>query len=312
MNLKAIFPPGAKEIIVNGLHQWDYGRTLLIQSSDLPAIVEVHFSCLGMKEAVVRTCDVTAGEALVVIPDRCLEQTSPIYAWIYVVGNTHGLTAKTVILPIIARTRPASIESIPVEISDKYTEAVSAMNAAIDSVPGLVDDGVTQLKKDLEEGELPIGKVAQATKADVADWSASAHESEYAWEAEKLADTAPAVKEAEHATQADHADRAGKATVLRPDLLCMSAEYYKLGEKEHGLYAVNVQPLNESGRYTILLSISQDSTYVTGSEFGGVSARFVTSFDGDGSRYIEPLEDGVRSGTITSIYRIADYGISFG
>jgi hypothetical protein len=165
---------------------------------------------------------------------------------------------------------------------------------------------MAQLKKDIEEGELPIGKVAQATKADVADWSASAHESEYAWEAEKLADTAPAVKEAEHATEADSAER------LKLDMLCATTDIYKLGEKDYGLYAVNIKPPNSTTHYTVLLSIRQETTFVMGSEVEGVSAYYTVSSDGDGSRMIRPLKDGVVAGSITSVYRIADYGISFG
>ena len=105
MSIKATFPAGVDAIIVNGLHQWDYGQQLEIQASGLPAVVEVHFACAGMTEAAVRVCDASSGTAVASIPDTCLEQSSPVTAWVYEVGETSGTTILTVTLPIIARAR---------------------------------------------------------------------------------------------------------------------------------------------------------------------------------------------------------------
>lgn len=135
MNLKAIFPSGATELTVNGLHQWDYGRKLDIHAPDLPALVEVHFACSGMDEAIVRVSSAVGGVASVAIPDRCLEQSSPITAWVYEVGETSGQTIKTLTLNIKARTRPQAEGTIDPETSDKYTEAVGAMNDTIARMP---------------------------------------------------------------------------------------------------------------------------------------------------------------------------------
>lgn len=134
MNLKAIIPSGMTEITVNGLHQWDYGRKLEIHSSGLPAVIEVHFACAGMKEAVVRSCSVTNGVAVAAIPDRCLEQTAPITAWVYEIDGTSGVTTVKMNLTVKPRTRPCPTKEIPTNISDKYTEAVTAMNSVIASV----------------------------------------------------------------------------------------------------------------------------------------------------------------------------------
>lgn len=134
MNLIAIIPAGINDIVVNGLHQWDYGRKLEILSEDLPAMVEVHFACEGMDTAIVHTCEAVNGALEVAIPNRCLEQMVPITAWIYAVGENTGVTLKTLILPIIKRARPQPSQSIPEEIPDKYTEALGAMNDAVDKV----------------------------------------------------------------------------------------------------------------------------------------------------------------------------------
>lgn len=135
MTLKAIIPSGQTELTVNGLHQWDYGQKLEIHSPDLPAVVEVHFACAGMTEAVVRVCEAADGVAVAVIPDHCLEQTTPITAWVYEVeSGTSGYTSKTIILPIIPRTRPQVCATVPTTISDKYTESIAAINGIVSSL----------------------------------------------------------------------------------------------------------------------------------------------------------------------------------
>lgn len=143
MNVKAIIPAGQAEITVNGLHQWDYGQKLEIHSADLPALIEVHFSCSGMESAVVRSCATVNGVAEVAIPDLCLEQTTPIVAWVYEIGETSGVTTKTIILPIIGRTRPQQAPTVPEEISDKYTESIAEINKQI----GSLKDGTVEVKK---------------------------------------------------------------------------------------------------------------------------------------------------------------------
>ena len=135
MNLTAIIPPGQTEAVVNGLHQWDYGRGLEIRCSTLPATVEVHFGTAGSKETIVHVAASANGVATVSIPNSLLEQSSPIYAWVYLAEDTLGKTLLTVTLPIQARPRPAvAPAAIPAAIGDRYTEAVTAMNAAVESV----------------------------------------------------------------------------------------------------------------------------------------------------------------------------------
>ena len=157
MSIKAVFLLGQTEITVNGLHQWDYGQQLEIHAPDLPALVEVHFACIGMKEAVVRPCSVVEGVGTVTIPDACLEQSAPITAWIYEINGSTGTTVKTIVLKVTERARPASTEDIPVEVADKYTEAVTAMNEQVQA---------------LKDGETIVKKALQADKATEADSAA--------------------------------------------------------------------------------------------------------------------------------------------
>lgn len=160
MSIKAIIPEGLTEITVNGLHQWDYGQQLEVTCEGLPPLVEVHFACSGMSEAVVRSCSVSAlGVLTAAIPDRCLEQSAPVYAWVVVIGASSGTTVLQITLPIIERPRPEVAASLPEEIVDKYTESIAVINSLVDS---------------LKTGDVVVKNALQATNANYATSAGSA------------------------------------------------------------------------------------------------------------------------------------------
>ncbi len=146
--------PGTSEIAVHGLSQWDYGQTLEIRADNLPAIVEVHFACAGMTEAIVRPCSTVSGVATVAIPDVCLEQSGPITAWVFEIDGAHGTTAKTITIPVISRPRPAGREEIPEEFLDEYQELITAANAAVG---------------DILKGNITVEKAQTANNATIAN-----------------------------------------------------------------------------------------------------------------------------------------------
>lgn len=203
MNLLAIIPSGQTEITVNGLHQWDYGRLLEIRSSSLPATVEVHFACSGMDEAVVRVCEssqVEGSDVKVVtaaIPDLCLEQTTPIVAWVYEVNSSgsSGQTTVTIKLPIMARPKPAPRSSVPTAVADQYTELLAAVNTHVDNLrDGTVIAG--EAVKATQDGDGNVIKDTYLTKegtAKRAEIAEQAVEAGYAYVAE-YANSAPATE----------------------------------------------------------------------------------------------------------------------
>ena len=134
MALKVIIPHGQTEITVNGLHQWDYGQQLEIEATDIPGMVEVHFACMGMQSAEVRTCSAVSGKLLVSVPDLCLEQSAPIIAWVYAINGNEGTTVKTITLPIIPRVKPQVDVSIPRDNTDAYTQFLTEVNNAVSSL----------------------------------------------------------------------------------------------------------------------------------------------------------------------------------
>lgn len=165
MSIKAIFPPGQTEITVNGLHQWDYGRQLEIHCKDIPdGIIQVHFACIGMEEATVRTCDAVGGVAIAPIPDLCLEQTTPITAWVFEIGEFRGLTTKQINLPIEARTRPSDSPDIPAEEQDSFAELIAAVNSHI----GKIQSGEIKAKH-AEEATIAQYADADTTKGTIED-----------------------------------------------------------------------------------------------------------------------------------------------
>ncbi len=177
MAIIAKFPDGVSEITVNGLHQWDYGQQLQIESSDLPAMIEVHFAYAKMKEAIVRTCAGLNGVATVTIPDHCLEQSAQITAWVYLIGETSGVTVKTIKLNVIPRTRPAQCEDIPEADYNKYDALVGEINAQINALK----TGNVTVNRALNANQAANATMADnAKKATAADQAAKAEIADFA------------------------------------------------------------------------------------------------------------------------------------
>ena len=159
MAIKALFTEGATSITLAPLFQWDYGQELEIEATNLPSLIEVHFACHGMTEAVVHTCSCTNGIARVAIPDRCLEQAGEITAWVYEIDGAAGRTIYSLKIPITARTRPARSESIPQSVQDTYTQLITEVNELLES---------------LQSGTLNVGYAVKAGTADTATKATSA------------------------------------------------------------------------------------------------------------------------------------------
>ena len=163
MSLKVALSADAEPYIVNGLYQWDYGRVLEIEDYELGTeLVEVHFACNSMDEAIVRPCSFINGVGTVTIPDLCLEQSSTLIAWIYRISGTEGYTWKTITMPITARTRPTAKRDVPADVIDSYEELKVAAEQAVAS---------------LESGSI---LVASAKNASFANFAREANIADYA------------------------------------------------------------------------------------------------------------------------------------
>lgn len=169
MSLKIVFPAEKASVTSSSLYQWDYGQTLEIESADLLPIVEVHFACIGMTEAIVRPCSVNNGLATVTIPDICLEHAGTIMAWVFEIDGTVGMTRKTISIPVIGRVKPAPGGEIPAEFYDRYTELIREINEAITA---------------LTQGNVTVTQAKVATYATEAGTAISAEEADRAHEAE--------------------------------------------------------------------------------------------------------------------------------
>ena len=199
MSLKAFIPSGQTDVTVNGLHQWDYGQKLEIHDDTLPALIEVHFACVGMTEAVVRSCNVVSGVAEAAIPDQCLEQTAPIIAYIYEVGTDSGATTKAIVLTVSPRPRPQTVGTITPAISDKYTELMGAVNEQVES---------------LKAGNVTVSKALTANTAGYADEAKTAQQATWADGADR-ADFASDASVADVAGTARIADEAKQMKIIR-------------------------------------------------------------------------------------------------
>lgn len=187
MPIVAKFPAGVTEVTVNGLHQWDYGQQLQIESDDLPAVVEVHFAYAKIDEAIVRSCAVVNGVATVTIPDLCLEQTAQIIAWVFVIDEASGTTKKTIKMNVIARKMPESVPDIPEDFTDKYTEAITAFNKNAEALKSALNDGTVVAKEAKHALSADTAsKATQADKATKADTASKATQADKAVQASKV------------------------------------------------------------------------------------------------------------------------------
>lgn len=182
MAIKVNFAIGDSLSTVKGLYQWDYGQVLELECSEIGnEILEVHFACTNMSEAIVRACTFSEGIGNVAIPDECLEQAGAITIWICRVDSTQRRTVKTISLPLTARTRPSNSRDIPAAFIDQYGQLIEEVNEAINA---------------LEKGDVIVAK---ALSADTA----------------KSATTAGSATDATHATKADSATSAGSADTAK-------------------------------------------------------------------------------------------------
>lgn len=197
MAVKVSFSQGQTEAKADALHQWDYGQQLEIEASDLPTAFEVHFACHGMNEAIIHSCTAAGGVATVAIPNRCLEQSNNITAWVYAISGSTGTTIKTITIPVISRTRPSRSNEIPQEITDRYTELITEVEEAVGKITS---------------GNVMVATAAKATSADRAAWAENA-------------------STAAHAESATYATSAGVATSAN------KASYDNLGDLISAKYA---------------------------------------------------------------------------
>lgn len=262
MAIKVSFLTGANTATVSGLYQWDYGQILEIECSELGSeIVEVHFACANMSEAIVRTCAFTNGIGTVTIPDECLEQTNAVTAWVYKVDSTQGHTVKAITLPITARTRPSNTRSVPADYNDKYGQLIEEVNEAIDAI---------------ENGNVTAAKALSAVGADHANTATSAANATYATAAGSAnhATSADNATSAENATNANNANIASSLTVKETYIGYVSQTGIALSLTAGKVYLIsaNIVGQSENIRDTFLLYISSEGAgkqvYSTVSRYG--------------------------------------------
>lgn len=212
MSLKIVFPADRASVTSSSLYQWDYGQILQIESADLLPIVEVHFACIGMTEAIVRPCAVNNGLATVAIPDICLEHAGTIMAWVFEINGTEGMTRKTITIPVISRVKPSPGGDIPTAVYDRYTELVTEINEAVTA---------------LTAGNVTVVQAKNANYATEAGHATTANSATTA----QHADTADTANTATNANRAVGSDYAGELTIY-------SEKNYGAGISRTGLFLV--------------------------------------------------------------------------
>lgn len=287
MAIKVTFKQGQTEAKATPLHQWDYGQVLEIESSDLPAVFEVHFACQGMNEATVRSCTAVGGIGTVVVPDRCLEQSTTITAWVYAIQGTTGTTIKTITIPVVARTRPSrGDEVIPPETTDRYNELISEVNEVVGE---LTNGNVTAAKAKNAEYAVSAGNATSAgyaTSSGKADSSNTAKKAELAQKAysDELGNPI-------HSTYASFANEFKEYT---PGAILLGGIYQVILETDYGSFCAIIPVTSEKTIHTPLgFAFLGDSyngyAYVLRSYMNKLSYRGETPIWSDTGLYIRKI-----------------------
>lgn len=111
--------------------QYDYGQEIQFDNFDhLPDTFEVHFGTSLNNKAVSQICT----DGVVRIPDECLKQRQPVFAWLFLHDTEDdGETVFVIEIPIIARAKVVSPAQTKEE-QDVITQTIAALNAAIERV----------------------------------------------------------------------------------------------------------------------------------------------------------------------------------
>lgn len=115
--VNAMFLPGSRETTVYGLTQWDFGQDLMIVAEYIPDGTEVNFYQGGL--SAIRYVK----NKTVRIPDRMLQDTAQIKAYVYCRTENAGETVLFINLPVKARPRPSDYI---IEDTDEYRRILPA------------------------------------------------------------------------------------------------------------------------------------------------------------------------------------------
>lgn len=228
MVIRAIFPPNTNAVQANKpLYQWDRGQWLQIESTELPALFEVHFEYEGIDEAIVRLCSMNDGIGMVAIPDICLEQSSEITAWIYCIDSTAGSTEKKITVKVKERTKPQPGENSPVDTPYTYSDVIATMNEAVNALKN--GDVVLENANNAKNAE-------NAKNAKNAEAAAKLVGAKGEVDADYLVDVKNGEKAVPKATDANTAAQATWARFLDLNIEELDTEEYELGRP--GVYVV--------------------------------------------------------------------------
>ena len=125
--IRVAFSPDGRAARTSSIWQYDRGRKLQITGLELPASYEVQFAnCphATAKRVVVYDTDT------VEIPEEFTQMGEPVYVYIYIVGDTYGITERLAVVPVKKRGMRSDEEPDPQEV-DTIDTLINALNGAV-------------------------------------------------------------------------------------------------------------------------------------------------------------------------------------
>lgn len=172
--IKAEFAEGSRTCVIEPeeVWQWDVGQKLIFEGLSLPEIYQVHF---GLEYSSEDAEIAIGGATGVEVPDKLLENSGTLYAWVYLSeGAADGETAYVVVIPVTRRAKPGYLE--PTEDEGTYIQQLVALLQEAEKSAGESAETATEARDEAvrvhEETEAIVAQietlVAQAEASEEA------------------------------------------------------------------------------------------------------------------------------------------------
>lgn len=139
--LKAIFNDDCTELTVEGLSQWDKGRTLEIQYSDMPKFCKVNFGFAnGRTSMPVYPKEIGGGAMLLDIPNSLISYSYDLIAYVYeIYPDGRQIATKVINLPIEKRPKPMDYIADDVSASEQLEAMLADIQECMATKAALKD-----------------------------------------------------------------------------------------------------------------------------------------------------------------------------
>ena len=137
-----------KEYETKPIFQYDHGITLNISESSIAqgVILKAHFTAAGLTKTLNSVVEKKDGVIAVKIPDVLTFQTQPILCYLYMENEECGVTVKKIVIPVISRPMPSSMDYTPEE-KQEFDTLMAQLNSLKTTMSDLTESAEDSKEK---------------------------------------------------------------------------------------------------------------------------------------------------------------------